>query len=73
MEEYKTISDFDNYEISNLGNVRNKKTNRILKHSINGNGYFMLVYIVKIRKINKKIHRLIADAFIDNPDNKPHV
>ena len=32
-EEYKQIEDFENYEVSNLGNVRNKKTGRILKPS----------------------------------------
>ena len=31
MEEYKKIQGFDNYSISNLGNVRNDKTKRILK------------------------------------------
>ncbi len=30
MEEYKIITGYENYEISNLGNVRNIKTNRIL-------------------------------------------
>ena len=32
MEEvYKTIDDYDNYEVSNMGNVRNKKTGLVLK------------------------------------------
>ena len=30
-EEWKDILDYENYEVSNLGNVRNKKTGRILK------------------------------------------
>lgn len=30
MELWKTIKDYENYEISNFGNVKNKKTGRIL-------------------------------------------
>jgi hypothetical protein len=33
MEEYRAIEEYVNYEISNLGNVRNKKTGRILKQA----------------------------------------
>ena len=35
MEEYKFIKDFPNYEVSNLGNVRNIKTGKILKPYLN--------------------------------------
>ena len=38
MEEYRIITGFNNYEISNLGNVRNKTTGKIVKHKID-NGY----------------------------------
>jgi hypothetical protein len=69
-EEYKVIKDFENYEISNLGNIRNTTTGKIKRTPINRNGYFT----VKLNKSNKgttfKIHRLIALAFIPNPENK---
>jgi hypothetical protein len=39
MEVWKIIEDFENYEISNLGRVKNKKTNRVLKN-IGGLIYF---------------------------------
>ena len=38
--EYKTIEGYENYEISSLGNVRNKKTGRILKQALSSNGYY---------------------------------
>ena len=73
MEEYRIIKGFENYEISNLGNVRNLKSNRLLKSTVNSNGYFL----IKIEKsgIRKafKLHRLIAMTFIPNPNNKPIV
>lgn len=67
MEEiWKTIEDFPNYEVSNQGRVRNKKTGRILKHGDNGRGYkFVVLYENKsIEQHNKYIHHLVAEAFL---------
>ena len=73
MEEYRTIEEYENYEISNLGNVRNKKTGNILTQILRYDGY----YCVNVRKNSKpknlSIHRLIALSFIPNPSNKPFV
>ena len=66
--EWKTIQGYENYEVSNEGQVRNKKTGRILK-PWNNKGYFQ----VKILKKWFYIHRLVAVAFIPNPDNLPEV
>jgi len=49
IEEYKPIVDFENVEISNFGNVRNKKTNKILKPYITENGYYK-VQMIKDKK-----------------------
>ena len=69
VETYKKIEGFENYSISDFGNVRNDKTGRILKQS-HRNGYQM----VRLQKDNKTykndIHRLVAIAFIDNVDKK---
>jgi len=70
MEEYKQIIDFDNYEVSNLGNVRNIKTGRILKVSDDNNGYLKFNLWKNNKMKTKKIHKLVADAFIENPENK---
>ena len=55
----------EKYEISSLGEVRNYKTNIILKPSINSKGY------KRISLHGKKyfIHRLVATLFISNNDN----
>jgi hypothetical protein len=67
-EEWKEIQDFPNYMISNIGRVWNKKKQR-----------FMTIYhrkgycLVKLSKDNQskemKVHRLVAIAFIPNPNN----
>jgi hypothetical protein len=65
MEEYRVIEGFENYSISNFGNVKNNKTGRILKNSINAQGYFRVNFTGCV----KKIHKLVAQAFIPNPQN----
>ena len=70
MEEiYKVIDGFENYSISNLGNVVNNISKYILNPSIAGDGY----YQIRINNKNKKIHRLVAIAFISNLTNSKMV
>ncbi len=71
MEEiYKTIVGYENYEVSNYGNVKNIKFNRILKTRINTHGYFIIDLYSAGKGSTKTIHRLIAGAFLANPGNK---
>ena len=69
MEEFKKIDGYDNYEISNLGNVRNTDTGRILKTCKNSDGYYHLNLNKNGITKTLKIHRLIALHFIPNPEN----
>jgi hypothetical protein len=70
MEIWRDIDNYDNYQVSNFGNVRNSKKNNLMTGSSNNEGY----YVVSLSKdgIAKKhrIHRLVASAFLDNPDDK---
>jgi hypothetical protein len=68
MEEYKLIKNFENYSVSNLGNVKNNNTNKILKQR-NNQGY----KLVHLNSKYLRVHRLVAEAFIPNPENKPCV
>ena len=69
MENYIIIDGFENYSVSDLGNVRNNKTGRILKWSVN-DGYFFVGLRKHKIKYNQKIHRLVVQAFIPNLENK---
>lgn len=74
MEEWKNVIGYEGlYEVSNKGNVRNVRRNTLLKLSKNRYGYIQ-VYLYKngIRK-GFRVHRLVAEAFLSNPDNLPQV
>lgn len=72
-EEWKVIKDFPKYMISSYGRVFSTKRNKILK-PYNSHGY--CVVDLGERRDNRRasyVHRLVADAFISNPDNKEEV
>lgn len=70
MEEFRIIENFENYSVSNLGNVKNNSTGKILKGIINGYGYRVLTLFKNRKSVTQNIYRLVAVAFIPNPNNK---
>ncbi|CAL6080000.1 Conserved_hypothetical protein [Hexamita inflata] len=73
IEEYRDIDGYPNYEVSNLGQVRNKTTGRILKQNDRGQGYLAVnLCLNKIMKTHH-IHKLVSQAFIENPNNYPQI
>ncbi len=79
-EEWKLIEDFPNYQVSNLGRVRSKnphflsKKYRILKPWKTGTGYYEVQFCdgTKRRRCST-LGRLVAKAFVDNPQQKAEV
>lgn len=68
MEIWKKIKDFENCCISNLG--RFKKNGEVINPWKDTKGY-LRVYLGKGK--SEKIHRLVAQSFLLNPENKPQV
>jgi len=62
------------YLISNTGEIKLKKTGRLMMGS-KVNGYrFMSLFVEKDKpKLNRLLHRMVAQTFLDNTDNKPVV
>ncbi len=73
-EEWRIISENENYEVSRLGQIRNKKTKKILKKRILPSGYENVgLSAYPAKRKTYYIHRLVALAFIPNPNNFPQV
>jgi hypothetical protein len=70
MENWKIIKGYPNYSISNLGNVKNNKTDRVLKQHKKAGRYFAVELQPKKQFF---IHRLVAENFLENPKKLPFV
>lgn len=73
MERYILINGYENYAVSNYGNVKNIRTGKILKPINTPTGYLTVTLSKNNKKHTFRIHRLVAIYFIDNPENKEQV
>lgn len=65
------IKGWEKYQITDDGRVWSKKSNKWLKSFIGTNGYYMVCLCDNGKGKFFLMHRLLADAFIPNPENKP--
>ena len=70
---WKPYPELDKYLVSNTGEVKHKRTNRILKGSKVSGYRFVNIYRDDRTKKNCLIHRLVAQTFLENPEKKPVV
>lgn len=77
MEKWKAVSGTNNMiEVSNQGRVRSLLRGGIpyiLKTQKDSKGYHRLRVTISRKKMSFKLHRMVAEAFIENPDNLPQV
>ena len=70
IETYANITAFPNYQISTFGNCKNIKTGRVLKPGIGSHGYYHVTLTNDGKRSDKKIHKLVAGVFLQNPEDK---
>lgn len=78
MGKARQIKDFPGYYITDDGKVYSRnyhKTGRIkqMTPSKDGKGYLFVPLCKNGKRYLKKVHRLVAEAFIPNPDNKDQI
>lgn len=72
IEEWKRITGYDHdYRVSTLGRVTG--TRGFLKPYDNGYGYLVVELRQNGKKKHLRVHRLVADAFVPNPQGLPEV
>lgn len=70
---WKKVDGFPNYEVSDTGKVKNIKTGKILVPKRSRNGYLRVTLCNNGLQKTTGIHRLVAIAFIQNPERKATV
>ena len=74
IEEWKAVPGYEGlYEVSNKGNVRNVRRNKLLRLSKTKYGYIQVYLYKNGIKTGLTVHRLVAEAFLPNPNNLPQV
>lgn len=72
-EIWKIFKPNPNYEISNMGKVRNLCTLKELAQIDNGHGYKTVTLYESSHGRRYYVHRLVAFTFLENKENKPEV
>lgn len=68
------IKDFENYSITKEGNVINTRTGKVRALDLNKKlGYYQVDLYKNNKRTKHYIHRLVAQAYIPNPDDLPEV
>lgn len=74
IEIWKDIVGYEGkYQVSSLGRIKNFKKNTFLKPINHSGGYLNVDLYKNGTSLKKFIHRLVAEAFIPNPNNLPEV
>lgn len=69
-EQWRTITEFEEYEVSDLGQVRIKESGKIVKQYMNADPYYEVTLINTStgKKYQSVTHRLVAKEFCENDD-----
>ena len=68
-EKWALIKDWEDYSISTYGRIKNNNTNKIKSTFLNNSGYSCVQLYKNGTMKHFLVHRLVAEAFIPNPNN----
>ena len=75
MEKYKDIPGYEGrYQITTWGRVYSVVSEKFMRQDVNEKGYLRVDLFDECgKRKHHRVHRLVANAFIANPENKPQV
>lgn len=73
METWNIVIDYPNYLLSNLGNIKNNTTNKLLKPSLHKSGYLVVQLFRNGKRKVVRLHRLIAQTFLGDVDDTKYI
>lgn len=73
MEKWKEVSDNPNYMVSENGRIRRVGSDKDHSTHIGKSGYVLTHLYLNGKCQHKRVNRVVAEAFIPNPENKPEV
>lgn len=66
--EWREVKEYTNYEVNQFGGIRHKKRKKFLKPRSNNGGYQYVNFKINGKNTNFAVHRIVANAFIPNPN-----
>lgn len=73
LTNHGNIPDYPDYYITSCGRVWSFKRNKFLSPKNNGKGYLFVTLYNENGKKNFYLHRLVAEVYLSNPENKPQI
>lgn len=73
MAGWISVNGFPRYAVNENGEIKNVITGKILKQSISKSGYCIVDLWGDGGKKSVRVHRVVAETFLPNPENKPDV
>ena len=75
MEKYRDIEGYEGrYQVTSWGRVYNVEREKFIRYQLTEKGYARVDLIDENgKRTHHKVHRLVAKAFVKNPDHKPQV
>lgn len=74
MELWKDVNGYEGlYQVSNQGRVKSIRSNKIHKKRLTHDGYVKATLTVNYKSKDFRVHRLVAEHFIPNPESKETV
>lgn len=70
--EFEKIRRFPEYSINERGDIKGKRV-KLLKPALDKDGYLIVSMYRNGKRVVSKVHRLVAETFIPNPDNLPDI